>query len=138
MIVRLKPFRFTNGMNSEIYYMCVAILSVWQKSTLKKCYGISVVNKDDEIYKIFSPLKSKFLNDIEFIFHIFNNNYVFADTSMYLTFVPSVNFVMAAKQKKVKKIVCLPKINQDYNSDLVVESFSGNFGKVVDLLSSYK
>lgn len=125
-------------MNKEVYFMCVAILSVWQKSTLKKCFGICVKNKEDDIYKVFSPLKSKFGNDIEFIFHIFNNTYSFSDTTLYLTFLPSTNFIMAAKQKKVKRIVCLPKIDSYSCGDLTVESFEGNFGKVIDLLSAYK
>jgi len=125
-------------MNSDLYCMCTAILSVWNKSNIKKSYGIVVKNKNDDIYKVFSLLKNKFGNEIDFIFHIFNNSYSYLETTFYTTFLPSDNFIFAAKNKGVKKIVFLGSRHSNDYTDIVVEPFNYEFGKIIDLLSLYK
>ena len=118
--------------------MCTAILAVWSKSTLKKCYGLVLVNKEGEIQKIYSLLKSKYSNDVEFVLSLFCGTINYTDTILYVTFFPSQIFIQAAKSKKIKKIIHLPSKNQKVISDPILEEFSSEFGRIIDLLSNFK
>jgi len=126
-------------MKSDIYFMTLALLSVWKVGVLKNYLGIAISNSNDELVKVQSIKRSDYKNDACIAAVFFGQNIHFANTKIFTTFCPTSEFVSCAVSKKVQNVVYLAKkndleIEKEYG---ICQRFPHNFGRIIDLLGSY-
>ena len=126
-------------MKSDIYFMTLALLSVWKVGVLKNYMGIVVCNANDDLIKIQCMKKDEYKNDACMAAVFFGQNIQFGNAKIFTTFCPTYEFMSCAVSKKIQNVIYLAKNN---NSELekefnICQRFPHNFGKIIDLLSLY-
>lgn len=126
-------------MKSDIYFMTLALLSVWKVGVLKNYMGIVVCNANDDLIKIQCMKRSEYKNDACMAAVFFAQNIQFTNAKIFTTFCPSHEFMSCAISKKIQNVIYLAKnnnaeIEKEFN---ICQRFPHNFGKIIDLLGLY-
>jgi hypothetical protein len=123
-------------MKEDLYFMSVAILTVWKQTDPKK-YTAAVVcdhDREDFLVKVLPRnLKEKDMLSEVFDECEFENGYI------YMTATPSLSFIEKAKENLFDRITYLPTTDiRPESASIQVIPFIYTFGKIIDVLSDYK
>ena len=123
-------------MKDELYFMAVAILSVWRQDDPAKYFAVIISDENLEDYEIRIIEKNmpKHAQILEIFQNIdYNSGYIF------ITMTPFAEIVQTAEAKNFDKIIYLPTASDVPASDsIVLRPFVYTFGRIIDVLSDYK
>jgi len=122
-------------MKDDIFFMTLAVLSLWHEECPEEYFGC-VLATDAEEYEFKIVKKNEDLKLMaEEIFESYDKFF----GTIYLTVPPFVDLVDLSAEKGVKKIVYMTnKVHVKRRNGVILEPFVNTFGKIIDILSSYK
>jgi hypothetical protein len=125
-------------MESDLFYMSVALLSVWREDNSYDYFACTSVDAHLLDYKIaVLERDSPIFNSL---FHIFTDEIDFEGSVIYLTIPPCEEFVKASIAKGVSKIYYLSDEQHVIKNEETIEliPFPYTFGRIMDVFSKYK
>jgi hypothetical protein len=123
-------------MKDDLYFMSVAVLTVWKQADPNKYTAAILCDIDREDYLV--KLLARNLKEKDMISEVFDDC-KFENGYIYMTATPSTSFIEKAKEKLFDKITYIP--TADYRPDntyVQVIPFIYTFGRIIDVLSDYK
>jgi len=124
-------------MNNDLFFMTLAVLSVWRERNAKSIFSAIFVSENFEDYEI--RLVEKTSNKFTVLLDLFQN-VEYESGHLYMTMNPCDEIIAAAEARNLCRIVYFP--NEDTRvinaKNIKVEPFVYTFGKIIDILSCYK
>ena len=129
-------FKHMCQQKTDLYFMTIAVMSVWKETYPDDCLGI-VLSDDNDDFEVHVIEKDK--SWISIIVDVFSNETEYEGASIYITATPNKEFIEAAKCKGIEKIVFIPTdLVFKQNESIKLIPFVCTFGKIIDVLSQYK
>lgn len=122
-------------MKDDIFFMALAVLSLWHEEYPEEYFGC-VLAADSEEYEFKIIKKNEDLKSLaEEIFESYDKFF----GTLYITVPPFNELLDLSAEKGVKKIVYMSnKAPVKRKNGVILEPFINTFGKIIDILSSYK
>lgn len=122
-------------MKDDVFFMSLAVLSLWHEEYPEE-YFCCVLATDAEEYE-FKILK-KHEDHKLLATEVFEGYEKFSGT-LYMTVPPFDEIIDLSAEKGVKKILYMSnKAPVKRRNGVILEPFMNTFGKIIDILSSYK
>jgi len=122
-------------MKDDVFFMTLAVLTLWHEESPEDYFGC-ILAYDSEEYEMKILRKQEDLAEITK--EVFDEYAKFNGT-LYMTTPPFQELIDVSAEKGVKKIIYISNGKPVKRTNgVVLEQFTNTFGKIIDILSSYK